>query len=89
MTVRLTILARNLAVAVLSAPIVVYRRLLSPFLPPSCRFSPTCSAYALEALHTHGPAKGAVLAVRRVLRCHPISWLGGSSGFDPVPPVRQ
>jgi len=88
-TVRLTILARNLAVAVLSAPIVVYRRLLSPFLPPSCRFSPTCSAYALEALHTHGPAKGAVLAVRRVLRCHPISWLGGSSGFDPVPPVRQ
>ena len=88
MTVRLTILARNLAVAVLSAPIVVYRRLLSPFLPPSCRFSPTCSAYALEALHTHGPAKGAVLAVRRVLRCHPISWLGGSSGFDPVPPAR-
>jgi putative membrane protein insertion efficiency factor len=88
-TVRLTILARDLAVAVLSAPIVVYRKLLSPFLPPTCRFSPTCSAYALEALHTHGPAKGAILAVRRVLRCHPISWLGGSSGFDPVPPVRQ
>ena len=89
MTVRLTTLARDLAVAVLSAPIVVYRKLMSPLLPPSCRFSPTCSAYALEALHTHGPAKGTILAVRRVLRCHPISWLGGSSGFDPVPPVRQ
>jgi putative membrane protein insertion efficiency factor len=62
--------------------------LLSPLLPASCRFTPTCSAYALDALHQHGPAKGTYLAVRRLLRCHPISWLGGSSGFDPVPPAR-
>jgi putative membrane protein insertion efficiency factor len=69
----------------LSAPIHFYRRFLSPLCPPACRFQPTCSAYALEALRTHGPVRGLMLAVKRVLRCHPISWLGGSSGFDPVP----
>jgi putative membrane protein insertion efficiency factor len=80
---------RQLAVEALSGPIRFYRRFLSPLLPPSCRYTPTCSAYALEALKTHGPLKGLYLAVRRVLRCHPISWLGGSSGFDPVPPTRS
>lgn len=69
----------------LCAPIHFYRRFLSPLTPPSCRFDPTCSAYALEAIRTHGPARGLVLSARRILRCHPISWLGGSSGFDPVP----
>jgi uncharacterized protein len=69
----------------LSAPIHFYRRFISPFSPPACRFQPTCSAYALEAIKTHGPARGFVLAVRRIARCHPITWLGGSSGFDPVP----
>lgn len=69
----------------LSAPIHFYRRFISPLSPPSCRFQPTCSAYALEALQTHGPVRGVALAVRRILRCHPITWLGGSSGFDPVP----
>ena len=48
-------------------------------------FTPTCSAYALDAIAEHGVAKGLVLALRRLGRCHPISWLGGSSGFDPVP----
>lgn len=85
MTDRLTIAMRSLAVAALSLPIRLYRRLVSPLLPPSCRFTPTCSHYALEALETHGPLKGLILAVRRLLRCHPITWLGGSSGFDPVP----
>ena len=80
---------RSLAVAVLSLPIRFYRLFLSPLLPPSCRFTPTCSEYALDALHTHGPVKGLYLAARRLLRCHPISWLGGSSGFDPVPPPEQ
>jgi putative membrane protein insertion efficiency factor len=80
---------RQLAVEALSGPIRFYRRFLSPLLPPSCRYTPTCSAYALEALKTHGPLKGLYLAVRRVLRCHPITWLGGSSGFDPVPPTRS
>jgi len=72
--------------AILVAPIHFYRRFVSPMLPPSCRFSPTCSQYAIEAIRMHGPAKGLALAVRRLLRCHPITWLGGSSGYDPVPP---
>jgi putative membrane protein insertion efficiency factor len=58
---------------------------VSPLLPKSCRFTPSCSAYALEALALHGPVKGLWLTVKRLARCHPISWLGGSSGFDPVP----
>ena len=87
MTVR-TILRAG-GVAALSAPIRLYRALISPMLPPSCRFTPTCSAYALEALHKHGPVRGSLLALRRLSRCHPITLLGGSSGFDPVPPVRS
>jgi putative membrane protein insertion efficiency factor len=76
---------RRLAVAILSAPILAYRYVLSPVMPPSCRFHPSCSAYALEALATHGPFKGSWLALRRLTRCHPITWLGGGSGYDPVP----
>lgn len=75
----------RLAIALLCAPIHVYRRFISPLTPPSCRFQPTCSAYALEAIKAHGPVQGLLLALRRLSRCHPISWLGGSSGFDPVP----
>ena len=75
----------RLAIVALSAPIHFYRRFISPISPPACRFQPTCSAYALEALQAHGPVRGLMLAAKRVLRCHPISWLGGSSGFDPVP----
>lgn len=78
-------IARRIAVALLAAPIHLYRVLLSPLTPPSCRFHPTCSAYALEALRGHGPIKGLVLAARRLARCHPVKWLGGSEGFDPVP----
>ena len=58
-----------------------YRRFLSPLKPRTCRFHPTCSAYALEALERHGAFWGSYLAVRRVLRCHP--WNPG--GLDPVP----
>lgn len=76
---------RRIAVALLSAPIHLYRFTLSPLLPPSCRFTPSCSAYALEALKLHGPLKGLWLTARRLSRCHPITWLGGSSGVDPVP----
>ncbi|HEY2009776.1 MAG TPA: membrane protein insertion efficiency factor YidD [Rhizomicrobium sp.] len=75
----------KLLVALLSAPIRVYRALISPLLPHVCRFTPSCSVYALEALRLHGPVKGLWLALRRLSRCHPITWLGGSSGFDPVP----
>jgi putative membrane protein insertion efficiency factor len=76
---------RRLAVAILSAPIVAYRYLISPLLPRACRFSPSCSAYALEALSLHGPFKGSWLALCRLARCHPFTLLGGSSGYDPVP----
>ena len=76
---------RSLAVALLSAPIRAYRAVLSPMLPNVCRFTPSCSVYALEALNLHGPVTGSWLTIKRLSRCHPITWLGGSSGFDPVP----
>jgi putative membrane protein insertion efficiency factor len=78
-----------MAVAGLSVPIRFYRRFLSPLTPPSCRFHPTCSAYALEAIESHGPVRGLMLALRRLARCHPISILGGGSGLDPVPHTKQ
>ena len=66
----------------LSLPIRLYRRLLSPLLPPGiCRFHPSCSVYALEALGRHGGLKGAWLTLRRLLRCQPFH----PGGFDPVP----
>ena len=76
---------RKFIVALLSAPIRIYRVLLSPLVPNRCRFTPSCSVYALEALHSHGPVKGVWLTLKRLSRCHPLTWLGGSSGFDPVP----
>ena len=77
---------RRAAVALLAAPVLFYRRFLSPLFPPICRFEPTCSEYALDALRIHGPLKGLALTAKRLSRCHPITWLGGSQGFDPVPP---
>ncbi len=62
-------------------PVRAYRLLLSPWLGLSCRYQPTCSAYALEALEKHGAIRGTWLSVRRIARCHP----GGGSGYDPVP----
>lgn len=62
-------------------PIRLYQRAISPLLPPSCRFTPTCSQYAAEAITRHGPVKGVWLAIKRIARCHP--W--GGSGYDPVP----
>ncbi len=58
-----------------------YRLLLSPLLPPACRFHPSCSRYAIEALELHGAVKGSLLAARRLLRCHPFH----AGGHDPVP----
>lgn len=72
---------RRLLTALLLLPIFFYQRCISPLTPPSCRFTPTCSEYAVQALRKHGPLKGLYLVVRRLLRCHP--W--GGSGYDPVP----
>ncbi len=70
---------------ILIFPLVVlvrfYQVVISPLKPPSCRYSPTCSQYMLEALKKHGPFKGLYLGLRRIAKCHP--W--GGSGYDPVP----
>ena len=72
---------RKVLINLLILPIRFYRGYISHMTPPSCRFTPTCSAYAIEALSKHGPIKGLYLTIRRILRCHP--W--GGSGYDPVP----
>ena len=68
--------------ALLALPVRGYRLLFSPWVGYNCRYQPTCSAYALEALQKHGGLRGGWLAARRIARCHP--W--GGSGVDPVPP---
>ena len=69
----------------LMLPVIFYRRVLSPLKPPTCRFRPTCSAYAIEALRRHGALRGTWLTVRRLLRCQPFC----EPGEDPVPPGRD
>jgi hypothetical protein len=71
--------------AALTAPIRLYQWTLSPLLGVNCRYAPSCSEYAAEALATHGAIRGGWLAMRRIARCHP--W--GGSGYDPVPPIRS
>jgi len=73
---------RRLAGFVLLLPIRFYQYVISPFTPMSCRYLPTCSDYAAQALQQHGPLRGGWLALRRLARCHPL----GGHGYDPVPP---
>jgi putative membrane protein insertion efficiency factor len=77
MTAALEVVVTRLLVALLR----VYQWTVSPVLGPACRFEPTCSRYAIEAISSHGPARGVWLGVRRVLRCHPFR----AGGYDPVP----
>ncbi|MCH5295674.1 MAG: membrane protein insertion efficiency factor YidD [Treponema sp.] len=72
---------RNFSVRFLSLFIRFYQVFISPLFPAKCRYVPTCSQYALEALRKHGPVKGLYLAFRRILRCHPFC----EGGWDPVP----
>lgn len=71
-----------------------YQLVVTPFFsflmgPTSgCRYEPSCSNYCVEAVETHGLLKGGILAVRRILRCHPWTWAGGSQGYDPVVPLK-
>lgn len=62
-----------------------YQKYISPLKPPCCKYSPTCSNYAIEAIKLHGAFKGLILAVWRLLRCNPLS----RGGYDPVPPVKK
>ena len=61
-----------------------YKLIISPYLGPSCRYLPTCSEYSIEALKTYGLLKGSLMSLKRILSCHPIKFLGGGEGFDPV-----
>lgn len=72
----------NYVRAVATLPLRFYRRFLSPLKPPMCRFSPTCSQYAIEAIERHGIFRGSAYAIWRILRCHPFC----RGGHDPVPP---
>jgi putative membrane protein insertion efficiency factor len=76
---------RPVVVTGLTAAIRAYRYLISPMLGPSCRFYPSCSCYAEEALRQHGALRGTYLTVRRLMRCHP--WNEG--GYDPVPEIKN
>jgi uncharacterized protein len=73
---------RSAIVSGLTAAIRAYRYIISPMLGPTCRFYPSCSCYAEEALQQHGALRGSYLTVRRLLRCHPLH----EGGYDPVPP---
>lgn len=74
-------LIKQLLTWILLLPVYFYRNVISPLTPPSCRYTPTCSQYTIEALKKHGPFRGFYLSARRILSCNP--W--GGSGYDPVP----
>lgn len=76
---------KDFAKKALIFPIRLYQRFLSPLLPPSCRYEPTCSHYSVEAIQRHGIFKGSWLAIKRIASCNP--W--GGSGYDPVPPIKK
>ena len=75
---------RSLGTRVAQAPVRAYRKWISPLKPPTCRFYPTCSTYAMEALEVHGPVKGTWLTMKRIVKCHPFH----PGGVDKVPPKR-
>ena len=69
--------------------IKVYQYLISPYLPSSCRYQPTCSEYFIDCIKLNGTLKGLALGIKRILRCHPIKALGAKSGFDPAPNLKK
>tara|TARA_X000000368_G_scaffold287278_1_gene228206 strand:- start:311 stop:562 length:252 start_codon:yes stop_codon:yes gene_type:complete len=74
----------NIFTKVLIKLIKGYKFILSPLLGQSCRYLPTCSEYSIESLKTYGLIKGSFMSLKRILSCHPIKFLGGGEGFDPV-----
>ena len=74
----------NFLTSIIIKIIKAYKYLISPMLGNSCRYLPTCSEYTIEALKTYGLIKGILMSSKRILSCHPIKFLGGGEGFDPV-----
>ena len=74
----------NIFIAILIKLIKGYQLLVSPFLGNSCRYLPTCSEYSIEAFKNFGFFKGVLMSIKRILSCHPIKFLGGGGGFDPI-----
>ena len=66
-----------------------YKYFFSPYFPSRCRYLPTCSDYFIESLKLNGSVKGSYLGIKRIFRCHPIKILGGSSGYDPAPNLKE
>ena len=66
-----------------------YKYFISPYFHSNCRYLPTCSEYFIDSLKLNGIIKGSLLGIKRILRCHPIKFLGGNSGFDPAPDLRK
>ena len=73
----------------LIAIIKLYQLVISPYLGNNCRYLPTCSEYFIDCLKINGFFKGSFLGIKRILRCHPIKFLGGRSGFDPAPNLKK
>ena len=69
--------------------IKLYKYFISPYLSSNCRFQPTCSEYFIDSLKINGTLKGFALGIKRILCCHPIKFLGGNSGYDPVPNLKK
>ena len=74
----------NIFTLILIKLIKAYKYFLSPLVGHSCRYLPTCSEYSIEALETYGFIKGIYISLKRILSCHPVKFLGGGEGFDPV-----
>ena len=74
----------NIFTLILINFIKLYKFLISPLLGNNCRYLPTCSEYSIDAIKTYGPIKGLILSLKRIFSCHPIRFLGGGEGFDPL-----
>ena len=79
----------NIFSKVLIGLIKLYQLALSPLLGNNCRYLPTCSEYFIDALKLKGPIKGSLIGIKRIFRCHPIKFLGGGSGYDPVKKLKR
>ncbi len=77
---------KKIVIKILTGFIRFYQLCVSPFTQSACRYQPTCSSYMIEAINSHGALRGLWFGVKRIGRCHPITFLGGGHGYDPVPP---